>query len=243
MEVKWIKLDVSLFDNRKIKAIRAMPDGDQMTLIWIMLLTIAGRCNDEGRCYLAQGIYYTPEMLATELGLDEEIISKSIDVFDRLGMITLEDKGFSITNWEKYQSTDRLARIREQTRLRVQRYRERKKEALEEPTETPAKVVRLETPAKKEEPSVAIPDNLDTEAFRETWKKWKGYRKRIKKKLAPETEESQLKKLSKHGEQTAIAMIEQSIGEGWTGLFELKGKWKQQQPQEDYDKELKKLYG
>lgn len=241
-DVKWIKLDVSLFDNRKIKAIRAMPDGDQMTLIWIMLLTIAGRCNDEGRCYLAKDIYYTPEMLATELGLDEGIISKSIDVFDRLGMITLEDKGFSITNWEKYQSTDRLARIREQTRLRVQRYRERKKEALEEPAETPAKVVRLETPAKKEEPSVVIPDNLNTKAFREAWEKWKGYRKRIKKKLAPETEESQLKKLSKHGEQTAIAMIEQSIGEGWTGLFELKGKWKQQ-PVEDYDKGLEEQYG
>ena len=51
-DVKWIKISTYMFDNRKIKHLRRLPDGDNIVLIWVMLLTIAGRCNANGRVYI-----------------------------------------------------------------------------------------------------------------------------------------------------------------------------------------------
>ena len=64
MELKWIRLNIDMFDNRKIKYIRTMPEGNNIVLIWVMLLTMAGRCNDSGKIYLTESIPYTIPMLA-----------------------------------------------------------------------------------------------------------------------------------------------------------------------------------
>lgn len=50
--VKWIKITTDMFDNRKIKHLRRLPDGNNIILIWVMLLTMAGRCNADGMIYL-----------------------------------------------------------------------------------------------------------------------------------------------------------------------------------------------
>ena len=47
-EVKWIKLNTAMFDNSKIKYIRTLPEGNNMVLIWVMLLSKAGKCNANG---------------------------------------------------------------------------------------------------------------------------------------------------------------------------------------------------
>ena len=47
-EVKWIKLNVDMFDDEKIKIIQAMPDGDSLLVVWIKLITLAGKTNDGG---------------------------------------------------------------------------------------------------------------------------------------------------------------------------------------------------
>ena len=46
--VKWIKIDVNIFDNRKIRQIESMPDGDSLLVIWFKLLCLAGNVNDGG---------------------------------------------------------------------------------------------------------------------------------------------------------------------------------------------------
>ena len=74
-EVKWVKLTTDMFDNRKIKHLRRLPEGNNIVLIWVMLLTMAGRCNSGGMIFLTENIPYTPKMLADELGMefDEEV--------------------------------------------------------------------------------------------------------------------------------------------------------------------------
>ena len=67
---------------------------------------------------------------------------------------------------------------------------------------------------------VSIPTELDSEIFREAWKRWTAHRTEIKKKLTPTTTAAQLKKLAGWGEARAVAAIEQSITAGWTGIFE-----------------------
>ena len=73
-EIKWIKITTDMFDNRKIKHLRKMPEGNNIVLIWVMLLTMAGRCNSGGLIFLTENIPYTPKMLADELGFEENTV-------------------------------------------------------------------------------------------------------------------------------------------------------------------------
>lgn len=124
-EVKWIKITTDMFDNRKIKHLRKLPDGNNIVLIWVMLLTMAGRCNANGMIFLTENIPYTPKMLADELGFDESVVALSLQALQMLNMIVTDGEFFSIAGWEEYQSADKLEKIREQNRLRKAAQRER----------------------------------------------------------------------------------------------------------------------
>lgn len=80
-----------------------------------------------------------------------------------------------------------------------------------------------ETIKKQFKKELDIPENLNTEEFVVAWCDWVEYRKQIRKKLAPMTAERQLKRLAKEIPSVAAAMLNQSIENQWTGIFELKG--------------------
>ena len=126
-DVKWIKLTTNMFDNRKIKHLRKLPDGNNIVLLWIMLLTIAGRCNAGGMIFLTENIPYTPKMLADELDFEENTVILGIQALENLDMICTKNDCFTIAGWEEYQNIDGLNIIREQTRQRVAKYREKKR--------------------------------------------------------------------------------------------------------------------
>ena len=125
-EVKWVKITTDMFDNRKIKHLRRLPDGNCLALIWIMLLTAAGRCNAGGRIFLTESIPYTAEMLAAEFDFSEALVAEALRIFEQLNMIRTENGFLQIAGWEEYQNTDRLAEIREYNRLAKQRSRAKK---------------------------------------------------------------------------------------------------------------------
>lgn len=128
-EVKWIKITTDMFDNRKIKAIRKLPEGNNTILIWVMLLSLAGRCNASGMIFLTENIPYTNKMLADELDFEESVICIALNTLEKFGMIARDENLFiSVNNWSEYQSVDGMERIREQNRLRNIEYRKRKKE-------------------------------------------------------------------------------------------------------------------
>lgn len=134
-EIKWIKLSTDFFGDRKIKQIRAMPDGDAMLLIWLNLLVLAGLVNDGGLVYLTRGIPYTEEMLAEEMRRSLPVVRSAISLFRTLNMVEDTPDGLLISNWEKHQSVDGMERAKQKTRERVRRFREREaeKKALPEP--------------------------------------------------------------------------------------------------------------
>lgn len=129
-EIKWIKLAADIFDNRKIRQIEALPDGDAIIVIWLKLLCLAGTINDGGLIYFTREIPYTEEMIATQFKRPLQTVKLALQVFERFGMITTTADLYQISNWEKYQSIEGLERVREQTRLRNIAYRQRKKEKL-----------------------------------------------------------------------------------------------------------------
>ena len=126
-EVKWVKLTTDMFDNRKIKYLRKLPDGNKIVLIWVMLLTMAGRCNSGGMIFLTENIPYTPKSLADELDFEENTVILALKALENLNMIITDNGFFTIVGWEEYQNTDRLAEIREYNRLAKQKSREKKK--------------------------------------------------------------------------------------------------------------------
>ena len=131
-DVHWIKLSTDLFVNRKIRYLRRMPEGDTLALIWVMLLTLAGRCNADGSIFFTEKIPYTPKMLADELDVEENTLRFALESFEAIEMISRTEDGFiSLLGWEEHQSTDALEQIREQNRLRKQKQRDHKKELSE----------------------------------------------------------------------------------------------------------------
>ena len=125
--VKWIKLSTGIFDNRKVKAIEELPEGDAIINIWLKLLVLAGNVNDGGLVYLTKDIPYTDELLANEFRKPIMTVRLALDTFSRFGMIDVVNDIIRISNWEKYQNVDGMDRIREQTRKRVANYRENQK--------------------------------------------------------------------------------------------------------------------
>ena len=132
-EVKWIKLTTDMFDNRKIKHLRKLPEGNSIVLIWVMLLTMAGRCNASGMIFLTENIPYTPKMLADELDFEESTVQLALNALEGFEMIVKNNGHFRIAGWEEYQNTDRLEEIREYNRIAKQKSRAKQK-ALEAPS-------------------------------------------------------------------------------------------------------------
>ncbi|MBQ1793694.1 MAG: phage replisome organizer N-terminal domain-containing protein [Peptostreptococcaceae bacterium] len=126
-EVKWIKLNVDMFDDEKIKIIQAMPEGDSLLYIWIRLILLAGKTNDGGYVYISESMAYTDEMLSIIFNKPLPIVRLAIDTFTSLGMIESDEKGIFLINFEKHQSLDKLEQIREQNRLRQRKFKEKKR--------------------------------------------------------------------------------------------------------------------
>ena len=126
-EIKWIKLSVGLPDNKKIKQIRKLPNGDTIALMWVFLMCLAGETNDDGAVYFTPEIPYTDEMLADQFSIDIKTVRLALTTFERFGMIEIIDSIIHLEAWEKWQATDKLSEIREQTRKRVAKHREKRK--------------------------------------------------------------------------------------------------------------------
>jgi len=136
-EVKWIKLVTEFFDDEKIKLIEAMPEADMVLVIWIKLLTLAGKKNMNGYIFLTKNIPYTDEMFSTLFNRPLNTVRLALNTFKNFGMINYEDDNvIKITNWEKHQNIEGMEKIKEQNRLRQKKFRE--KPALSPPT-TPIK--------------------------------------------------------------------------------------------------------
>ena len=126
-DVKWIKLAVDMFDNRKIRQIETLPDGDGIIVIWVKLLCLAGITNDGGLVYFTRDIPYTEQMLANYFQRPIALVQMALRVFQQFGMIDLVDDIIMVSGWEKYQSLDRLERIQAQNRERQRRFKEQKR--------------------------------------------------------------------------------------------------------------------
>lgn len=127
-EVKWIKITTNMFEDEKIDFIESLPESDAILVIWIKLLAQAGKSNMNGFIFLTESIPYTEEMLSHKFRRPLNTVKLALGTLKQLEMIEYDDEGFmKISNWEKHQNVEGLDKIREQTRLRVAKHREKQK--------------------------------------------------------------------------------------------------------------------
>lgn len=126
-EIKWIKITTDIFDDEKICLIDALPDHDAILVIWFKILALAGKHNRNGLLMMSDKVHYTDEMLATIFRRPLNTVRMALGIFEQFGMVEIIDGIIALPNWEKHQNIDGMEKIKEQTRNRVARHREKQK--------------------------------------------------------------------------------------------------------------------
>lgn len=126
-EIKWIKITTDIFDDEKICLIDALPDHDAIIVIWIKLITLAGKLNRKGVLAISKNIVYTDEMLAQAFRRPLNTVRMALEVFENFGMVEKIDGVIMLPNWEKHQNIDGMEKIKEQNRNRAARHRKKQK--------------------------------------------------------------------------------------------------------------------
>jgi len=131
--LQWIKLRLDLFDDMKIQVLEQMRQSDTLILLWLRLLTLAGKLDDGGLLYLTKDMPLTAKILAKRYGKQEAFMEKALDLYEKLDLMRRDEAGMiQITDWDVDQDTERLNQIREANRRRVAEYRKRQKEQSQE---------------------------------------------------------------------------------------------------------------
>ena len=115
--------------------------------------------------------------------------------------------GWRVINFESYKSLRSNEDMRDKTKERVRKFRDKKGEIV---------AVEAKPLAPKREPApIKLPHG---EAFAAAWSRWRSHRSEIKKPLKPTSELAQLKRLGNTPEGLAVATIDHTIEMGWQGL-------------------------
>lgn len=130
-DVKWIKITTDIFDDEKILMIESMPSADSIIVIWLKLLTFAGKQNNDGVFLMSNRIAYTDEMLACIFRRDINLVRMALKAFEQFGMIEIIENVITIPNWNKHQSLDAYEKKKERDKLYMRERRAAQKALIE----------------------------------------------------------------------------------------------------------------
>lgn len=126
---QWMKLDTNIFNHKKIKKIRRMPDGDSLFTLWIYLICEGMKnITNPGVIEYSSGIPADMNDISEDCYIKLSVVQMGVDLFVRLGMIFPNEDGcITVKNLAKHQSLDRLQYQRELSRQRQIKYRSKNK--------------------------------------------------------------------------------------------------------------------
>lgn len=249
-DVKWIKIATSIFDDEKILIIESLPSSDSILVIWLKLLTLAGKQNNSGVFMLNDRIAYTDEMLATIFRRDINTVRMALRAFHEYGMIEIIEGVITIPNWSKHQNLDAIEKKKEYQKTYMQKRRQEQKmiacktnsksnsktnsesnvSCLEEELEEEKELERdkeereEEKKKKKKETVKTVFEAYASGALLETLFEFKEMRQKQKASLTIKAANMLISKLESMAsdDYTKIKILEQSIMNGWKGIFEIK---------------------
>jgi hypothetical protein len=167
-------------------------------------------------------------MYADEHIADDDTLEASLDDIDEIVGVegfaqAIPADWLKIIDPNKVQLPDYIAhngttsKRRAQAAKRQAAYRSRKGDAKVTRDSNASNGARKREEKEEKQEAPERPDGLDDAA----WTRWLGYRQQIRKPLKPVSLPAAQRELAAFGaEQSAV--VEQSIAQGWTGLFALK---------------------
>jgi predicted phage replisome organizer len=219
--------------------LRRLPEGNNIVLIWVMLLTMAGRCNAGGMIFLTENIPYTPKMLADELDFEENTVSLALNALEQLNMVVTNNGHFTIAGWEEYQNIEGMDKIRESKRLAQARWRAKQKElpGVDSTVDSTRHLVDdadkeedkdIEEEKNKRETTLTLferllPDYIISPILEKKlteWFKYKTERKEPYKEQGMKTLLRQIENnVAQYGNEAVCHLIDDSMANGWKGII------------------------
>ena len=129
-DIQWFKVEKNIFYNRKIQLLLGLKDGDTYFRVWMQLLSLAVECGDGGRLIIGNNPISVKEF-SKIMGKSSKKMSKILENFLELEMLTKDGEVYVIKNLNKYQSLDRQETYQINNRERQRRFSEKKKKEQE----------------------------------------------------------------------------------------------------------------
>lgn len=129
-DIQWFKVEKNIFYNRKIQLLLGLKDGDTYFRVWMQLLSLSVECGDGGRLIIGNNPISVKEF-SKIMGKSSKKMSKILENFLELEMLTKDGEVYVIKNWNKYQSLDRQETYQINNRERQRRFSEKKKKEQE----------------------------------------------------------------------------------------------------------------
>ena len=124
--ISWLKLDVNILDDAKVKIIRSHPDGDKVFVLWVGLLCLAMKSPRPGIIEISDGLPYSPDDIAHLFDIEIKTVEMGIALFRKYKMVdVLDGNTIEIINFAKHQKLEEIEHRRELTRQRTIEYRKR----------------------------------------------------------------------------------------------------------------------
>ena len=125
-KLQFIKLDIEIMNDSKIKMIRKMPDGAKLFELWIGLLCLGMKSGRPGCVEIGDGLPFNVRMLSAELDIPETTIELGLKTFTELRMIEqFDDSTFFLSNFEKHQELEKIEIKKINERDRKRKYRDK----------------------------------------------------------------------------------------------------------------------
>lgn len=130
-DVKWIKIVSDIFDDEKMLLIESLPKADSIIVIWFKLLCLAGKNNNSGVFMISDKVPYTDEMLATIFRRDVKTVRLAMKTFEEYGMVEVIDGVYTLPNWGKHQSLEKIEKRTSYMKNYMSEYRDKQKKKAE----------------------------------------------------------------------------------------------------------------
>lgn len=123
----WYKVYKGFWDNPKIKYIESLPEGDTILVIFHKMLDHLCKCESlDGEITLG-GVSVDEQMLHVIFARPIMHVRIALEQLQLMKIIEKRGESFFVSNWPRYQTTEKMIEKREQNRIRQQRFYENQK--------------------------------------------------------------------------------------------------------------------
>ena len=120
--LSWMKTDLNILDNPKIRLIRMMPDGDSLFVLWTAVMINAMKAKTPGHIYPPDGIDIE-DFFSQLYSIKKPTVQMGFVTFERFKMINMGDNCLVVFSLEEHQSLGRIEYKKSAARLRAAKSR------------------------------------------------------------------------------------------------------------------------